>query len=205
MDNIEKMIKQHGVPDEFKIEAKGWPDEKKVADELTQMNEMIAKSSETGQKVEVTKDYLKNFAKIATHVWRIKKRIYDADGKPIDTYDKLRRSIEGIEQGLESLHVEIKDHTGDIYDPGMPVNPQSFESMAGVNRDTIKETLIPTIYWNKQIVQQAEVIVGQPESRKDSESKGNNEKEVESDNMNNSSSTAEGVEQKNTTNKEKEE
>lgn len=170
------------IPKELlKIPQMPFPDENKLAKELVGNIQECVSGASSNIKGSVPVEYVKAFAKLATHIWRIKKKMYNADGVIIEGFDKIERYFEGIEQTLVSLQVTIKDHTNDVYDHGMQVNPVAYEPMSGINRDMIKETLLPTIYWNNQIIQRGEVIVGKPEKKEENVEKINDVNDQEKD------------------------
>ena len=59
--------------------------------------------------------------------------------------------------------IEIKDHTGKTVDAGDALNIVAYQPSVDLTRNTVIETLRPTIYFKEKIIQNGEVIVGKPE------------------------------------------
>ena len=106
---------------------------------------------------------VKDLADIATQAWKARSKMLDS--KTGDVREEMRRTIRHIEAILttiRSMGIEIKDHTNEGFDYGQPLRLVATQPTAGIVRDTVLETLKPTIYWNGHIAQTGEVIVGVP-------------------------------------------
>ena len=108
--------------------------------------------------------WLKAVANIATNAWRIKTKIVDPDtGEAKEEMKRIYRHVEGILETLEELGVETIDPINEPYDSGMALKVISFEKTQGLTKEEIKETIKPSIIWQKNIfLQIGEVIVGTP-------------------------------------------
>jgi hypothetical protein len=108
-------------------------------------------------------EWLKAAAKTATNVWRAERRIVDPETKePKPEMKLLYRDINAIGKALEQLGVETIDPTDRIYDSGMRLDVVSFEPTPGLSKETIKETIKPSVKWQGRFIQRGEVIVGTP-------------------------------------------
>ena len=56
----------------------------------------------------------------------------------------------------------IKDHTGEIFDYGLPLNVVTTQPSPGITKERVLETLKPTIYWQEQMIQMGEVVIATP-------------------------------------------
>lgn len=102
-------------------------------------------------------------ASIATHAWRARGRMVDpTSGEVREDMKRLNRSVEGIVESLRALGVEIKDHTGQSFDYGLPLKVISTQPTAGIVKEQVVETLRPTVYWRQQIIQPGEVVIATP-------------------------------------------
>lgn len=116
------------------------------------------------------------FSQIATNVWRTKLRMIDeATGQIKEEVGRIARYIEGIEDALKMVGVEIIDKTGGPYETGMRLKPISFEPTTGIQREEIKETLRPTVIWNNLEIQTGEIVVGTPIADKQSQKEEKND------------------------------
>jgi hypothetical protein len=102
-------------------------------------------------------------ADIATQAWRARTKMIDPlSGDTRDEMKRVIRHVDAIISTLTGFGFEIKDHTGDAFDYGQPLRLIATQPALGLTRETVLETLKPTIYWRGQIIQSGEVIVGVP-------------------------------------------
>src|ERR1019366_347264 len=120
-------------------------------------------SEATGAHFVVPPKIAKGMADIATHVWRAKAKMLDAtSGEVKEDMKRVYRHVEGVIDALKQMDIEIKDHTGDAFDYGMPLTVVTSQPTEGITREIIVETLRPTIYWQNNIVQRGEIVLGTP-------------------------------------------
>jgi len=102
-------------------------------------------------------------ANVCTGLWRIKQNFSQL---PVDQMpDKVRKSnrhLEAVMDTLSQAGFSIKDHLREPYDPGMSLHVATYEPTDGIMRETIIETIKPSVYWEDKCIQNAEVIVGTP-------------------------------------------
>ncbi|MBI5382210.1 MAG: hypothetical protein HZA31_09955 [Opitutae bacterium] len=102
-------------------------------------------------------------ATLATQLWRARVKLLDPQTTPPG--GDAHRSLRHIESSLETLAamgVCIRDHLQEPYDPGLPINVITFLPTAELARDTVIETIRPSIFWHDRLLQSGEVIVGTP-------------------------------------------
>ncbi len=103
------------------------------------------------------------FGGLATQVWRaFGKTIDPATGQPRDEMKRVHRHIAGALDVLKQMGLTINDWVNQPYDAGLPVKVLAFQPAPGVVRDTILETVRPTVMWKNRLVQLGEVVVGTP-------------------------------------------
>jgi hypothetical protein len=111
----------------------------------------------------VPENFKKGLAIIATSAWRARCRIIDpASGEVREEMQRLSGDIERIQRCLGDLGITVEDHTNKPFDYGLPWKVVATKSMPGLAREIVTETLKPTVRWNEQIIQHAEVEVGTP-------------------------------------------
>lgn len=97
-------------------------------------------------------------AEVATNVWRLHRRL----GRDEDTPRIVMRHLEGALDALTEAGVEIRDHLGEPYDPGLTLQVLALQPTPGLAREEVIETLRPSVYLRDRAIQRAEVIVGIP-------------------------------------------
>lgn len=105
----------------------------------------------------------KALAAIATNAWRAKIKMVDSDtGEAKEDMRRVYRHIESIFESLKSIGIEAIDPIGRAYDSGMALKVISFEQTPGLSKEEIKETVKPSVTWQRRLIQVGEVIVGTP-------------------------------------------
>jgi hypothetical protein len=154
--------------DGLQIPRADWPDEGKVIEAVTrQIEAMLAVEDETGGEMAggAGPEVAKGLADIATNAWRARnKMIETATGEVREEMKRVYRHIEAILQNIQDMGVEIKDHTGSPFDYGLPLKVVATQPTERLGRETIVETIKPTVYWNDQIIQMGEVVIATPAS-----------------------------------------
>jgi hypothetical protein len=108
---------------------------------------------------------LKPLVSIATNVWRAKRKMIDpATGEAREDMRAVNRHVEAISRALGDLDIEIRDHTGETYDEGQPLKVIATKPVQGLKAPRVSETLLPSIYWKKRLVQNGEVEIATPPS-----------------------------------------
>jgi hypothetical protein len=152
--------------DKFKIPAAQWPDESKVAEALAgQLLAAMARQGGTAGEVRyaVPPNIVKGMADIATNMWKAKCRMLDAaSGEVREEMKRVYRHVESTLDTLNDIGIELKDHTGNAFDYGLPLKVVTTQETQGITRETVIDTLRPTVFWQKQIIQMGEVVVGTP-------------------------------------------
>ncbi|REE97132.1 hypothetical protein [Thermomonospora umbrina] len=97
-------------------------------------------------------------AGLATDLWRLRGRL---DRVP-DAPRAVVRHMEAAWSTLIDAGVEITDHLGEPYDPGLVLTVVAFQPTDGLAREEIVETVRPGVYLDGRQLQLAEVIVGTP-------------------------------------------
>jgi hypothetical protein len=106
-------------------------------------------------------------AAVGTGLWRLRRRMLEpGTDRPLDEMRRAYRHLESVLDALEQVDVKIYDHTGDVVPKGgvLKLDIIAFQPTAGVQRETVIETVRPTIYYQGRMLQMGQVIVGTPES-----------------------------------------
>ena len=153
-------LRQLSYPKSFRIDDRGWPDLSELLVSLSNLLNSRAKQPVTDDNKQG--ELLKLVGEIGTIIWRLQKRAT----AEIDPSEKIRRVSRDIESANDILcqgDIEIKDHTGQIYDGGMRLRVIAFQPLSGLARDKIIDTIKPTIFFKGKMIRMGEVIVGTPE------------------------------------------
>lgn len=110
------------------------------------------------------KDFRPVLAELATGVWRLRGKLDGA--RPDEDVTKLLRSVarqlDSMSDVLADAGVQVQSHTGELFDAGQSVEVIAFEASDAVHRETVAETVTPTVYVDDRMVQMGQIIVATP-------------------------------------------
>lgn len=161
-----KFLKKLKLTNPFPFPKAAWPDEKEVLKGVEfvmtpKQTRHAEKSREDSSIVEVE---LKTLASIATYTWKAKSRLEDAGG--VEQSDVLKRVSGDIGRIwkvlVDDLGLEIKGHTGDFFDYGLPLKVVTTQPTADITKERVVETIKPTIRWRNKRIQMGEVVIATP-------------------------------------------
>ena len=114
---------------------------------------------------------LKAVCEIATNAWKAKARLDSIapEGQSPD-HRRLARNVGAILDALATIQVQVKDHTGEAYDYGMPLKVVASEPRAGISREVVIETVRPTVIMGENLLQRGEVVIAVPNDEEDIQS-----------------------------------
>jgi len=123
----------------------------------------VGRTSHTDKLPEVVGPSDTLLATVATNTWRALQKMIDVETRePKPEMKRIHRHIEAISEALREFGVETIDHAGQRYDTGSALKVITSEKRAGLNREEIIETLKPTVRFKGRLLQQGEVVVGEP-------------------------------------------
>lgn len=133
-------------------------------DELKSLEELIknlAKSvpdrAVTKDSQEINKDFL---AEVTVGAWRLKKKMTDnKTGEPLNEMSRAYRHLESVFITLEKEGIELQDHDGQPFDPGMSLKVLTYQPAPGIEKEFVLETIKPSIYLKGELILMGEVIV----------------------------------------------
>lgn len=104
----------------------------------------------------------------ATGIWRALRKL-EQRGEALSAADarQVRRHIEASRRSLAEDGLEIQEHDGAPFDPNQSLEALVFQDSPGLTRETVLETVRPTVYFRGRRIQTGQVIVGRPGSDDD--------------------------------------
>jgi hypothetical protein len=102
-------------------------------------------------------------AEVATGGWRLRQRLGPSDGDlSAAECRRLRRDVEALWDVLMQAGIEVHDHCGARYEPGLGLQVLAVQPACGLDGERILETIKPTVYYRGEWLQTGEVVVGTP-------------------------------------------
>ncbi len=161
MKKIES-IKQLQFPKEFRIVPLVLSED--LLNNLENLIAGLTKEQIAPAVKEVRNETNLNFvAELAVGVWRMKKRMVDrATNQPFEDMKRTYRHLESVIFAMEKEGIEIQDHDNNDFDSGLSLKVLTFQPTPGLKKETIIDTIKPTIYFKGERIVMGEVIVGTP-------------------------------------------
>lgn len=118
---------------------------------------------------QTVKHLKKTLAGVAVHLWRIKKRMTNENGEPLEEFRRNFRHVQAALDDLTNSQIEIKDFDHQIIPENgvLSIRVLAYQPTAGISSEQIIETVKPAIYYKGETIQHGEVIVGIPENEGD--------------------------------------
>lgn len=155
-------LRQLAFPSEFRIAAPVWPDETLAV--LLDAAEMIdiGQTSNSPKTVDA-----RLLAELSTGLWRMQqKMLKPGSEQPLDEMRRPYRHLETVWDILTQAGIEVHNHTGERTPQGgaYSLKVLAFQPTPGITHNTVIETIKPSIFYQSQLVQMGEVIIGTPEN-----------------------------------------
>lgn len=101
----------------------------------------------------------------ATGIWRALRKL-EQRGEQLSAADvrQVRRHIQASRRSLAEDGLEIQEHDGAPFDPSQSLEVLVFQDSPGLTRETVLETVRPSVYFRGERIQTGQVIVGRPGS-----------------------------------------
>ncbi len=152
------------MPDDFNIPSPPRTDEQ--IDALgPQLRELLEAKEISGTAVRygVPPQVVRSMTNVATNIWKARVKMLDAaSGEVREEMKRVYRHVEAALEGMLEMGLEVKDHTGDAFDYGLPLKVITAQPTPGITRESVIETIKPTIYWQQQLIQIGEVVIATP-------------------------------------------
>jgi hypothetical protein len=149
-------LRQFSFPPPFRIEPASVPEQMQGALERLAEGKGLGAAPDESTKLLVA---------LATEVFRLRQKMLKP-GSP-EPQEEMRRAWRHVEAVWDLFHqaeYEIQDLTGKRFEIGLELTVVAYQPTPGIDRETIIETLRPSIYHRGIQIQRGEVVVGKPET-----------------------------------------
>lgn len=159
MSKLGEWLRQRRHPAEFRIDAPVSP--VPVTVETVQRVEPAENVQPTERPADLPDDVV---AAIATDVWRTRRKIGDGHDRDAPrTQRQAGRHLRAIWDRLAEAGVEIQEHEGAPFDVGMTLDVLAYQDDPDATKETVLETVRPSVYRAERCIQVGQVIVAVPE------------------------------------------
>jgi hypothetical protein len=172
IQKLSATVRQLAQPPEFRIQTVAWsPEILELLEKLAgSMQPEIVPSGFSEREEAASYQELMSFlinllADVGTGLWRLRQKMVEpGTEQPLDEMRRAFRHLESTWDVLLQAGVEILDHTGEPVPEGgiYALKAIAYEKTPGINREQVVETVKPSIYFRKQMIQMGEVVIGTP-------------------------------------------
>lgn len=156
--------RQWAFPREFRIESVEWPAD--LFEAIKALSAPPAPPAPAEEDAGARRARLRLLADVGTGLWRLRQRMVDSStGRPAEPMRKAYRHFESVWDTLTQGGLEIHDHTGEPVPEGgvYALKTVAFQPTPGLTREKVIDTIKPSVYYKRDLIQMGEVIVGTPE------------------------------------------
>jgi len=148
-------FRQFAFPKPFRIEPPAIPEEMQEALQHLARGKSLEPGAEESSKLLVG---------LATELFRLRqKMVRQGTAEPREEVRRAWRHVETMGDLFQQAGYEIQDHTGRRFEIGLDLSVVAYQPTSGIDRETIIETVRPSIYHRGVQIQRGEVVVGKPE------------------------------------------
>jgi hypothetical protein len=103
-----------------------------------------------------------SLANLAVEVWRLSKKLEEAKSSLSDDLNqKMQNSVTKFERFLAKHDLEVKEYTGQKYNPGMNLDILNTEKNPGSEQSIISQTHEPAVMHLGTLIKKAKVIINE--------------------------------------------
>lgn len=176
MQNLLRNVRQWRYPREFRIAAPAWDEE--IQPQLQRLIDALS-TPVPPPVVFDEESYARVLADIATELWRLRDKMRQpGTDQPLAEMRRAYRSFESAWDALMEAGVTIEEHTNSLFVAGLSLRVLAFQPTPGIARETVIQTLRPSVYYKQQLIQAGEVIVGTPVEEKPEKTPRTSEEEL---------------------------
>jgi hypothetical protein len=149
-------FRQFSFPGPFRI---GPPE---IPEQMQEALERLAQGKDLGAG---PAESVKLLVSLATELFRLRqKMVKPGTSEPREEVRRAWRHAETMGELFQQAGYEVQDHTGKRFEIGLDLSVVAYQPTAGIDRETIIETIRPSIYHQGVQIQRGEVVVGKPEA-----------------------------------------
>jgi hypothetical protein len=137
---------------EFRIAAPRWPDP-------FSLTALLTEASTKDRQSELSE---KDCAEAATNLWRAQRRLVRLADEDSREAKRVGRYLQAVQRSLDEAGLTIQDHDGTEFHPGLSLEVLMTQPDPALARQTVRETVRPTVYLAGKRIQMGQVIVGCP-------------------------------------------
>jgi hypothetical protein len=160
LSSVRERIRQRRFPPEFRIPGPGWPPERALHP---------PPHSPAGETPETTGDFADSvMADVVTNLWRTTRKIGTGEESDVPRPQRqAARHLRAVWDRLSEAGIEVQDHDGLSFDPGLSLDVVAYEIHPGIVKETVLQTVQPSVYRAGRCIQVGQVIVAKPEEGQD--------------------------------------
>lgn len=150
-------LRQFIYPPEFRINSMKPYD-------LNTILKVVANLPDKGISTTISEESIRFLCDLSLSLWRLEKKMTKpGTDQPMEEMFHAYSCLTSIWNILIQSGVTVRDHTGLLYEPGLPLVIIEYQEISEISAPKIIRTIKPTVYLHGDPVQYGEAIVGLPQ------------------------------------------
>lgn len=150
-------LRQFMYPPEFRINPMKTYD-------LNTILKVVANLPDKGISTTISEESIRFLSDLSLSLWRLEKKMTKPGAdQPLEGMSHAYSCLTSIWNILIQAGVTVREHTGLLYEPGLPLVVIGYQEILEISEPKIMQTMKPTVYLHGNPVQYGEVIVGLPQ------------------------------------------
>jgi len=129
--------------------------------DLNTILKVVANLPDKKLSTTISEESIRFLSDLSLSLWRLEKKMFKpGTDQPLEEMSHAYSSLASIWNSLIQAGVTVRDHTGLLYDSGLPLIVTDYQEIVGISKPKIIETIKPTVYLQGNPIQYGDVIVG---------------------------------------------
>jgi len=131
--------------------------------DLNTILKVIANLPDKGISTTFSAESIRFLSDLSLSLWRLEKKLTKpGTNQPLEGMSHAYSALTSIWNIVIQSGLTVREYTGLLYDPGLPVAVNGYEEIPEILESTIINTIKPAVFLHGNTVQPGEVIVGLP-------------------------------------------
>ncbi len=129
--------------------------------DLNTILKVVANLPDKGLSSTISEESIRFLSDLSLCLWRLEKKMTKpGTDEPLEEMSNAFSSLTSVWNILIQSGVSVREHTGLVFDSGLPLKVIGYQEILGMSEPKIIETIKPTVYLHGNPVEYGEVIIG---------------------------------------------
>lgn len=131
--------------------------------DLNTILKVVANLPDKGLSMTINEESIRFLSDLSHSLWRLDKMMLKSGtDQPLEEMIHAYSSLASVWNSLIQAGITVREHTGSLYDSGLPVTVIGYREITELSDPKIIETIKPTVYLQGNPIRYGEVVLGIP-------------------------------------------